>query len=380
MFLSIGVIAWNEEAVISRTLQSLLEQSVFGELAKRNRACEIVCVANGCNDGTVRVAAECMASILREHAHSPYITARVADITARGKVNAWNRFVHEISAREARFLVLMDADILIHRRETVWQMLRALEEHAEASVSVDLPRKDLEFRNPKSLAARLSLSASRMTTSASAQLCGQLYCMRSHIARSLYLPRDLSACEDGLIKALVCSDLLSTPENPARIFLAAGAEHTFEAYTSPAVILKNQKRQVIGQTLIHLLVDKHLRSLTPENRSRLGDVIRDYDAHDPDWLKRLTADHLSSVRYFWRLYPNLARTPFARLRHVRGFQRLCSIPTAVANLGATMVASFMAWRHLRRGSIDYWPKVHRSGHTQRTCATARDFEAAGSRL
>ena len=48
-----------------------------------------------------------------------------------------------------------------------------------------------------------------MTGSASAQLCGQLYCIRAEVARNIYLPKDLCACDDGFIKALVCTDFLT---------------------------------------------------------------------------------------------------------------------------------------------------------------------------
>src|SRR6185295_3572123 len=92
-------------------------------------------------------------------------SCRVEEVEKRGKINSWNLFVHDFSAREARFLYLMDADIVIHRPDTLWNMLLTLEANAEAHVSVDRPCKDLEFKSNRTLRERLSLAASQLTRS-----------------------------------------------------------------------------------------------------------------------------------------------------------------------------------------------------------------------
>ncbi|HWQ91639.1 MAG TPA: glycosyltransferase [Clostridia bacterium] len=360
-YVSIGIIAWNEQDAIAPTITSLLRQTLFERLASRHLVAEIVCVANGCTDATVAVATKTFSSLLAQHTHRDHIIARVADLSERGKVHAWNQFVHSISARESRFLFLMDADIIIHRPQTLANMLQTLEQDQQASVSVDRPCKHLEFQARKSCRDRLSLAAAQMTTAAPAQLCGQLYCMRSDIARSIYLPRDLSACEDGLIKVLVCTDLLTQPVNPGRIQLAPDAAHTFEAYTSPADILKNQKRQTIGQTLIHILVDQHLKRLSLPERINLAETLRNREASDPHWLRKLTAEHLRQTRYFWRLYPGLVRHRFTRLKTLPPLKRLACLPAAAAGSCAGLAAAFLASRHLKRGLIEYWPQARRAG-------------------
>ena len=132
-------------------------------------------------------------------------------------------------------------------------------------MAVDRPRKHLEFQRRHTPWQRLSLAASRLTLAARAQWCGQLYAIRSPWARNIYVPRDLSACEDGFMKTLVCTDFLTGPVNPARLVQALDAEHTFEAYTTPQAILRNQKRQAIGQTIVHVLVDQYLRDVRSRN-------------------------------------------------------------------------------------------------------------------
>src|SRR5579862_3957324 len=125
---AIGIVARNEESGIGAMLQSLFEQSFFRELNRRGWKCEIHCLANGCTDRTAAVVGEIFDWQQRRHPEWKAIRARVSELGERGKINAWNQFVHALSPKEARFFFLMDADILIHRRETLWKMLKTLEE------------------------------------------------------------------------------------------------------------------------------------------------------------------------------------------------------------------------------------------------------------
>ena len=363
-YLSCAIIAWNEEASLPSMLQSLFEQSLFAELKLRGQHCEIFCLANGCTDNTVGVAEKIFAQNAREHPHRNSFSCSVVTLDQRGKFNAWNQFVHRLSAREAGFLFLLDADILLHRKETLWNMLARLESAPEASVTVDRPCKDILFKSKKNLSDRLSLSMSHLTGSASAQLCAQLYCIRSKVARNIYLPKDLGACEDGFIKALVCTDFLSHEVRPARIQIAEGAVHTFEAYTSCAAVIRNQKRQALGQTIVHLLLDEYLPGLPPARRANLAAVLRENDVADPGWLKRLIAQHLRQVRFFWRLYPGLLSHRFRRLANLALGRKLICLPSVLAGSAAGLLGSFMAYRALRKGCTDYWPSSKKLGPPQ----------------
>ncbi|MEY2427359.1 MAG: hypothetical protein QOJ40_244 [Verrucomicrobiota bacterium] len=354
-YASIGIIAWNEEAGIASTIESLFRQSIFAELSKRGLKCEVICVANGCSDRTAVIAAECFKDQKAKHPFSDSIIGRVANLTERGKTNAWNQFVHSLSAKESQFLFLMDADILIHKHDTLRNMLACLENEPGAKVSVDRPRKDVAFKRRKSVWDHLSLMAAETTSSAQAQLCGQLYCIRAEVARNIYLPKNLGSCEDGFIKILVCTNFLSEPVAPERIRVAEEAEHTFEAYTSPTAVFKNQKRQVIGQTILHLLVDNHLKHLPMAARLGLGETIKEKEAADPSWLKRLIADHVRRTRYFWRLYPDLLSIRFKRLKGLRPLKRVAYFPVAAAGFLISLGACWKAHQTLKQGSIDYWP-------------------------
>jgi hypothetical protein len=358
---SIGIFAWNEEAVIETTLRSLFQQSVFEELGRRGLRCEVLCVANGCTDRTAALAEQMFQKLALEHPYAGAFAWRVVNLRERGKVNAWNRFVHSFSAREARVLIMMDADILLAPAQTLWNMLQTLESDSQAHVAVDRPSKNILAKPRKSLNDRFSLAASNMTLAADGQLCGQLYCVRSEIARRIYLPKDLAACEDGFIKALVCTDFLTHGIEPTRIRVAQAAGHTFEAYTAPAAILKNQKRQIIGQTIVHILVDQYLSALPAGERLRLAERLRANDAEDPGWLKRLISLHLRRRRFFWRLYPGLFSQRFQHLKKLGLRKGLSCFPAAVASLLTSLISSFMAYRALRAGCTDYWPQARRGG-------------------
>ena len=346
--------------MIAATLKSLFQQSVFERLARRGCGAEIICVVNGCTDQTPQIAGNIFSEQMEAHPWRQAFTCRVANLRERGKLNAWNQYVHALSSKEAASLIMMDADISIHRRDTLWNMILALENDSQASVTTDRPCKDIEFKARRAPMDRVSMAMSSLTTAASGQLCGQLYCIRAAVARNIYLPKDLAACEDGFIKAMVCTDFLSRPVLPERIRLAADAEHTFEAYTSPTAIFKNQKRQMIGQTMVHVLVDRFLAALPPLNRLCLAEFLRGKDRDDPTWLKRLISEHLERTRFWWRLYPGLLSQRFKHLGKLKPLKRVLCFPAALGSAGLAFFTSFAAWKSLKAGSTDYWPKAQRS--------------------
>jgi glycosyltransferase involved in cell wall biosynthesis len=359
IYVSIGIIAWNEEQALRPLFKSVFTQTFFAGLRRRQLKCEIVLMANGCSDRTPELAEQIFAEAARTNPYAEAFVARVVNLQERGKINAWNVFVHNSSAREAQFLFLADADIVIHNPETLWNMLLTLETNAEASVSVDRPSKDIEFKEQKSFRERMSLRMSRLTLSSSAQLCAQLYCIRSAIARNIYLPKDLTACDDGFIKSLVCTDFLAHDVWSMRIQVARNAAHTFEAYTSLKSIFKNQKRQAIGQTLVHILIDEHLKQLPPWDRTKLADTLRKKEQENPNWLKELIGKHLRRTKHFWRLYPGFLTHRFRHFKRLNWFGKMMCLPVALAGSLFAIPAGFAAFRFLKSGCTNYWPQADR---------------------
>jgi len=356
--LSIGIMAWNEEISIGPMLESLSQQSVLQELADNGRGCEVICLANGCTDRTVEVAGEIFQKMGRDHPARRALRLRVADMPKPGRNIAWNRFVHEFSAREAKYLCLMDADILFDRPETLQRVLAELEGNPLLGGASDTPRKNIAGRARLSWRERLSLATSEMTGTIAGRLNGMLYCLRADIARNLYLPRDLGATDDGFFKEVICTDFFRAPPDPSKVVSVRGATHLYEPYLAVRDVLNNQKRQMIGQTTVHVLAE-YLKTLPEPQRADLAATIRRHEARDPDWLKKLIEAHLRRTRRFWRLFPGILGFRWRRLGRLGGMRRVTHFPAAAAGFVVTLVACWQASRFLRGGMEQYWPKVAR---------------------
>jgi glycosyltransferase involved in cell wall biosynthesis len=355
--ISIAVRAWNEEAVIRRTLESLFGQSLFQELSARGEGCEVLCIPNGCMDRTAEIAAAVFAEQERLHPFSNAFAASVRDMREAGRNHTWNAFVHGLSDPEAEFLFLMDSDILFNRRETLFNMYRALLDNSEAQIASDQPIKDVSLKPRKSWRDRISLATTEMNGAIRGRMTGQLYCIRADVARRLYLPRELGI-DDGFIKAIVCTDFFSNQLNPGRIVVAEDASHVYEAYTSTGELLKNQKRQMIGQTIVHVLVE-YLKTLPRKQRTNFAATLRHKEEANPEWVARLVGEHLQRVQYFWRLFPNALSFRFKRWWRMRGLKRLTHLPATLVGFAMTMLACAQAHRHFKRGKMHFWPKAAR---------------------
>ncbi len=365
--LSIAIRAWNEESIIRRSLASLFEQSLFAELQQRGERCEIICVPNGCTDRTAEVAEAYFAEQRRWHPFCRSFGCRVAEIKEAGRNHTWNAYVHTLSHPQAEFLYLMDSDILFNESGTLFNMYQTLLEHPKAAISTDRQIKDIALKKKKSLLERLSLATTNMTRTIEGQLTGHLYCIRADIARRLWLPKDLGAPDDGFIKAVVCSDFFNQPLDTTRIIAAPKASHVYEAYTSPREILNNQKRQMIGQTTVHVLIE-HLKSLPAGERHNLATHLQAKEKANPEWLRHLVEQHLRRRQRFWQLFPNLLTFRVQRWRKLKSSQQVTHLPAMIAGFAVTLIACALASRHFRRGGIGYWPKASRRNLQQMTVA------------
>jgi len=213
MRLSVGIFAHNEEQNIGATLNSLFEQTLVTDGALNDldiSALEILCVANGCRDGTADVA--------RSYGHglAPQVSYRVIDLPEPGKARTWNTYVHDLSDPAADFLILMDADIIFDTQDVLEQLLRRLVADPAAQVATDTPLKLFAGDPSKmSVSDRASLAASEQK-SKSGVLCGQLYCARAEALRSIWLPPALPV-EDGFLAAMITTSGFTSPDDMSRI-------------------------------------------------------------------------------------------------------------------------------------------------------------------
>jgi hypothetical protein len=294
----------------------------------------------------------------REHPNRRGWSARVAEIPEPGRNNAWNQFVHVLSARETRYICLMDADIVFDQPQTLEIVFGELERNLHLGGASDCPRKSIAGKTRPSARERLSLAASDMTETIEGRLNGMLYCLRAGIARNFYLPRDLGATDDGFFKAAICTDFFCSPSDPSKVVSVRGATHLYEPYLALRDILNNQKRQMIGQTTVFVLI-RYLKTLPPSERANLGETLRRNEARDPDWFKKLIDAHVARPRAFWRLFPGILSFRWQRLGKMHGFRRVTHFPAAAAGFVITLVACRQAQHFLRRGVSSFWPKTVR---------------------
>jgi glycosyltransferase involved in cell wall biosynthesis len=351
---TIGILARNEAPRLPRLLESVFAQTFFAELAARGEAVEIVCIANACTDNTAEVASECFGEAAQLHPHAASFVARTISVSTPGKITAWNLLVHTHASPDSRALIVMDADIRLLHPATLWNLFAALEKDPEANITVGEPVKDIALKPRRTLRESFSLATTRSQT-VPGLVTGQLYCIRAETARRIHLPRDLAACEDGFIKELVCTDFLRTRPNPRRIVRVPDASHVFEAYVTSGDVMRNQKRQMIGQTFVHVLLDHHLPPVAQQNGSDLGMLMRDLDDHDPDWLRRLIRRHARNTRFFWQLFPGVLSFRFRRLAQKPLATRILHLPTTIAGMFLTLAGCALAHRALRAGLVQYWP-------------------------
>lgn len=365
---SIGILARNEETRLGACLAGLFRQTLFAELARRGERAEVWCVANACTDDTAAVAEKFFHEAAATHPHAPAFLANAVSVRTPGKINAWNLFVHEISATESSCLILMDADIRLGGDDTLWSLVHGLEQNPQAQLAAGVPIKDIALKPNPSLRERISLATSRLTAGSGPQLTGQLYAIRAATARRIRLPRDLAACEDGFIKNVVCTDFLLKETESARLLRVEGASHVFEAYLGAGAILRNQKRQMIGQTFVHLLLDRYLPALCQREGLSLAEAIKKLDVEDPQWLRRIVLYHVGETKHFWDLFPGVCTFRYHRWANRPAGERLRYFPAMVVGSIVTAVSAWLAWRSLRRGLLEYWPQkpARPSGPPSRT--------------
>jgi hypothetical protein len=347
--------ACNEGTSIRPTLESLLRQDLFEKLWARHEQCEILVVANGCTDQTAAAAHEVCEQLGRNHEWADAIVLRVVEIPEPGRCNAWNRFVHEFSSLEARFLCVMDADITFHSRSTVYNLITALERRAYANVVSGRVYPDALFKPQPTMGERLALATSELLGASRGSICGQLYCLRAHVARRIYLPRSLGTPEP-LIRELLCTELLSRQPDPARVSIVPQAAHVAAAGATRSAAVA-QRREIMNLATAHALLD-YLRSRPLAERRDLMETVRQLEACDPEWLQKLVGQRMRAQRW-WALFPGNLTFRLRRLWHRSNLRRLALLPATIADFAVTLAASWTAHRLLRQGVIADAPVASR---------------------
>ncbi len=286
--ISVGVVAWNEEASMVPALESILKQTVFRNAKSLECETELIVIANGCIDRTVEVTADFFKKARLEFPEGGPVRLRLEVVPEAGFANAWNLLSHTCSRPDADFIYFVNADIIIDQTDAFEQMLRQLQKNYAMKVISPLGHKHIEAAKCKSLFDRLNLAVTRFTErNQTAQVRGHCFCAGAATMRTVWLPKLFPGAVDGCFKRMIVSDMADAPDNPARIGIAHNAGYTFEAYRSFRDIYFRRVRLFVGQTFIEALMH-HLKKMRAEQpKLNLTAYLRARDETEPFWLYRL---------------------------------------------------------------------------------------------
>lgn len=354
MNISIGILAYNESAIIRATLNSLLEQSLFQE-PDSDMAIEIVVVPNGCSDDTAAISRATLEELVKPSLHTN-VNWRVCEVEQAGLANAWNLYIHEFSNPNADYLFVMSADIQFLDRQTLRSMIQVLETRPEAWVSVDKRIKDVALKENKSLMEQLStlasgLSGSKAVEGSAAWISGQLSCTRAKVLRRVWLPTTLPT-DDAFIYTMIVTDFLKAPEEPNRVILAGSASHAFEAYTDIGRLLRHEKWLIFGQAVNELLYADLL-----ENRKEQQDIsllIKQRNEQDPVWLNKLVQTAIKE-KAGWLIPKFILIRRFQSLLYKPLYKAILLFPLAFIAFVVDIILAFQVNNELHsKGGVGYW--------------------------
>ncbi|NWG92205.1 MAG: glycosyltransferase family 2 protein [Parvularculaceae bacterium] len=352
MKLAIGILAHNEEGSIGATIGSLLKQTV---IANPSIGKEIIVVANGCADETAAVAE----GALSELAGAANCSARVVDVAAAGKANAWNVFVHEASAKDADFFVLLDADIEFGSFDAIERLVDHLVKEPDILIAPDQPVKRFSERGGP--LGALIRALQKTGSDDDHALSGQLYAARAAALRSVVMPIGV-VVEDGFLRAMTLTKGFTQPEKLSLIRRAPGVRHFYKPYESLNSIYRYERRQAVGTTINRFLYDE-FRQWRAAGLD-VTEEIRRRNAANPAWLEALVAERVKKS-------PPIAVPKNYVLRRVRrrdnwSIGNLAKAPLIAAALLYDLVVAADASVRLRRRAADgaRWDSIRKAANTK----------------
>lgn len=356
--ISIGILAYNEEQGIARTIASTLSQqlgAVSDDQGEHAVRAQLVIVPNGCKDSTAQRAQEAIDQLKPAGVNQVgFFDARVHELSEAGKENAWNHFVDEFSAPEADMLVFMDADVELAHDRVLYNLVNTLANHTECAVAGGTPVKQIHHKKHKSVADRLSIGATSLRRGRKGMFAGCLYCGRAEVIRSMYLPTVLMG-EDAFVRAMIVTEGFTKKDNPDLVIRDHEAQVLFEPYMKPAEVLRNKVRRSLELAINAIIYDKLWAESTPSKPA--GALMRELQAQDPQWSQKLVKETFSA-RGFWAVPKHFIYKQFLQLKHHPLKRRLKLLPVAIATLPLNALAVINANRRVAKGEIrSLWNKA-----------------------
>ncbi len=355
MHVTIGILAYNEREMIARTIRSLFEQSVFSGLgATLPDVCwDIIVVPNGCKDDTHQQAEQALQEACAK-SNAPGVSWRVVSLERAGKSHAWNKLVHEIAAPHTDAFLMIDADIEFGHLETIANSMQRLRSDDRAWAVVDLPLKDFHRKPDNTWFEKLSMRVSkRRLSDGPPGIAGSFYVMSAARMRSIWMPIDLSV-EDGFLHAMVITDGFRQQPDYSRVVRADNASHYYEGLTRVRDIVDHEVRLKIGTVLNAFLCWDVLLFMTPRDGPGAGAIVRELNAQDPNWYRRMMANQIEirglwaiRTKQLWHRLPHWWELPLAK--------RIVKLPTTLALSLFDVAVMWLANRRLVSGrAVGYW--------------------------
>ncbi len=338
MKLCLGILAYNEERCIGKTLQGLLAQDLWNDSRFSGH---IQVVVNGSSDQTVARAREALAE-----APVPW---EVHDLEQAGKANAWNELVHQLSPEDTDTFILADADIELPQEDALRRLVEVLVDHPEAVAAVDEPLKDLTREEHASAADRLSVAASALASAGPPKLCGQLYAARAASMRKIFLPEPMLV-EDGFIKAMLITDAFAQEQDHQRLQRAEGVFHYYEAERDPRRLYHHEKRILLGSLSNFLLFDLAKERVAAGEAP--GAWMRQQTKEHPEWFRELIREKLGPGAKNRKLFA-MVGLPFRQLKHLSGSTKLKALPAAMIRSMLNLSVALGAARDLKSGTLEW---------------------------
>lgn len=281
--LDIGVFAHNEAAKIGDLIADLARQDLILDPATDVR---VLILANGCTDATVAGARSAVAALPDAPVRARF---EVLDLPQPGKSRTVHRFIHDLARPGAEVLGFMDADIHLPQADALARMLTMLDRRPELRVTTSRPVKDVvHFARATGTVGRLIAAGGDGLTDWRTSICGQLFLMRAASARRIGLPAGLPV-EDGFIRAMMLTDLLSAPEDLSRIDGDPEVFHVYESIRDIGTLTRHQTRIVVGSA-VNAALFAHIRRHAPTEPEAHALLMA--AAADPDWLGRVLKQEL----------------------------------------------------------------------------------------
>lgn len=349
MKISIGMLAYNEAQRIGETIRCVFAQTLLRtphESANAVSEIEFVVVPNGCKDRTAEAAREAIAKELAAVSNSK-VSARVEELAQAGKSNAWNEFVHRLSAKDADLVLMLDSDIAFNHEHCFRMLLEKIMGTPEAWCVVGRPLKDIAFKKDKSLLERVSLLTSSGTSGGPATIAGSMYLIRGEVVRRIWMPVGLLT-EDGFLRAMLVSEFFTNKEqNYGRIVREERASQIFEAVTSAKGVFKHAKRLLVGARINACIYDRLWNLPAGEDA---GDWSKRQTEVNPNWLKELVRERIAG-KGWWVMQPGLVTDRIRRAMKKPGVKKWIHVPIAIVIWPYDLAVLLAANNAVRRGEF-----------------------------